>query len=186
MNTTVIEMEGSILAASIDNWTTNAINIAGISEDLQYLVQSYMKDWAFQIQRILANELDRYKGRGNTYVDENIQEIQKLYISEEQQKKEKGRIEDKEVILIKPYKVSELLLTGSTSFIDEEINNLLKHMKFIKSPTQTRLFWLPPHYQSLCFKGEQNPDLWKKVAMALVDNQHNIETSRNGYLIKMF
>jgi len=37
-------MEGSILAASIDNWTTNAINIAGISEDLQYLVQSYMKD----------------------------------------------------------------------------------------------------------------------------------------------
>ena len=43
-NTTVTEMEGSILAASIDNWMTNAMNIAGISEDLQYLVQSDMED----------------------------------------------------------------------------------------------------------------------------------------------
>jgi len=31
-----------------------------------------MEDQAFQIQRILADELDRYKGRGNTYVDKNI------------------------------------------------------------------------------------------------------------------
>ena len=43
-NTTVTEMGGSILAASIDNWMTNAMNIAGISEDLQYLVQSDMED----------------------------------------------------------------------------------------------------------------------------------------------
>ena len=80
-NITVTEMEGSILAASINNWTTNAMNIAGISEDLWYLVQSNMEDWAFQIQRMLADELDKYKERGNTYVDENIQEIQELYIS---------------------------------------------------------------------------------------------------------
>jgi len=33
-NTMVTEMEGSILAASNDNWTMNAMNIAGISEDL--------------------------------------------------------------------------------------------------------------------------------------------------------
>ena len=37
---------------------------------------------------MLANELDRYKGRGNFYMDENIQEIQELYMNEEQQKKE--------------------------------------------------------------------------------------------------
>ena len=30
---------------------------------------------------MLADELDKYKERGNTYVDENIQEIQELYIS---------------------------------------------------------------------------------------------------------
>ena len=62
---------------------TNATNIAGISEDLQYIVQSDMKDWAFQIQRMLANELDWYKGRDNSYVDNNIWEIQELYIDEE-------------------------------------------------------------------------------------------------------
>ena len=72
VNITVTEIEESILATSIDNWTMNAMNIAGISEDLQYLVQSNMKDQVFQIQRMLADELDRYKGKGNTYVNENI------------------------------------------------------------------------------------------------------------------
>ena len=165
---------------------TNATNIAGISEDLQYLVQSDIEDQTFQIQRMLADELDRYKGRGNTYVDKNIWEIQELYISEEQKKKEEGKIEDKEVILIKLYKVSESSSTRSTSFIDKEINNLLKHMKFVKSPTQKRLFQPLPHYKSLYSRGEQDPEFWKEVAMALVDNWHNTETLRNGYPIKMF
>ena len=91
-NMTVIEMEGSILSASINNQTTNAINISEILEDLQYLVQSDIEDQAFQIQRMLANELDGYKGKGNSYVDKNIQEIQELYMNEGQQKKEKERI----------------------------------------------------------------------------------------------
>jgi len=39
-NTTIMEMEGSILIASINNRIMNATNIAQISEDLQYLVQS--------------------------------------------------------------------------------------------------------------------------------------------------
>ena len=34
----------------------------------------------------------------------------------------------------------------SLSFIDEEIDNLLKYMKFIKSPTQTRIFQPSPYY----------------------------------------
>jgi len=58
-------------------------------------------------------------------------------------------MEDEEVILIKPYKVSESTSTKSLSFIDEEVNNLLKYMKFVKSPTQTRIFRSPPHYQVL-------------------------------------
>ena len=33
-----------------------------------------MKEQVFQVQRMLANELDRYKGRGNIYVDKNIKE----------------------------------------------------------------------------------------------------------------
>ena len=64
-----------------------------------------MDDRAFQIQRRLADELDRYKGKGNEYVEMNIQEIQELYMNKEIEK-EGGRVEDEEVILIKPYEVS--------------------------------------------------------------------------------
>ena len=34
VNTTVTEIEGSILMASINNWMTNAMNILEISENL--------------------------------------------------------------------------------------------------------------------------------------------------------
>ena len=140
VNTTIMEVEGPILTASRNNGATNATNIAQILEDLQYLVQSNMDEQAFQIQRMLADELDQYKGRGNSYVDDNIWEIQELYIDEEQQKKGKGKVEEEEVILIKSYEVSESSSTKSSSFINEEINNLIKYMKFVKSPTQTRIF----------------------------------------------
>ena len=89
---------------------------------------------------MLANKLDHYKGKENKYMDENVQEIQNLYIEEEVPNKEKERIEEEEVILIKPYEVSESILMKSSSFINEEIENLLKYMKFVKTPTQTRIF----------------------------------------------
>jgi len=105
-----------------------------------------MEDQVFQTQRILADELDVYKEKGSRYVNENIQEIQKLYVDKEQKKKDKGKVEDEEVILIKPYEVLELSSTKSSSFINKEIDNLLEYMKFIRSPTQTRIFQPPPHY----------------------------------------
>jgi len=171
VGTTVAEMEGTILMASIDNHTTNATNITQMAEDLRYLIQSNMDDRAFQVQRRLADELDQYKGKGNSYVDTNIREIQELYMDEEA-KREEGRIEDEEVILIKPYEVSSStsISTYSTSFIEDEIENLIKYMKFVKTPTQTRLFHPPAHYQSLKSRGEQDPEFWKEIAMALVDN----------------
>ena len=63
-----------------------------------------------------------------------------MYINKEQTQKDKGRVEDEEVILIKSYEVSKSTSTKSLSFIDEEVDNLLEYMKFIKSPTQTRIF----------------------------------------------
>ncbi len=74
-STTVMEIGGTILMASINNQTTNATNITQMAEDLRYLIQSNMDNRAFQIQRMLADELDRYKGKDNRYVEENIQEI---------------------------------------------------------------------------------------------------------------
>ena len=73
-------------------------------------------------------------------MDENVWKIQDIYIEEEVQDKKKGRVKEEEVILIKPYEVLESISTKSSSFIDEKINNLLKYMKFVKSPTQTRIF----------------------------------------------
>ena len=43
-----------------------------------------------------------------------------------------GVVEDEEVILIKPYKVSKFTsLTTTLSFIDNKVNNLMKYIKFI-------------------------------------------------------
>ena len=134
---------------------------------------------------MLVDELDQYKGKGNSYVEENIQETQDLYIREEN-REEKGGIEDKEVILVKPYEVSTKTLSSSTSFITDEIENLLKYMKFIRMPAQTRLFKPPPYYQSLRSRGEHDPIFWKEVAMAFLEKKYNTDMARNGYQIHMF
>ena len=104
---TVAKMEGVILMASINNCTTNATNITQMVEDLCYLIQSDMDDRAFQIQRRLADELNRYKGKGNSYVEANIQEIQELYMDEET-KREEGRVEYE--LTNKPLPSSNILL----------------------------------------------------------------------------
>ena len=129
-STTVAEIEGTILTASTNNRKINATNLTQIADNLQYLIQSNMDDQALEIQRMLADELDQYKGKENDYVKENIWEIQELYIKEEN-REEKGKVEDKEVILIKPYEVSMTTLSSSTSFITDEVKHLFKHMKFI-------------------------------------------------------
>ena len=146
-----------------------------------------MDERVFQIQRMLANKLDHCKKRGNIYMNNNIREIQELYIDEEM-KKEEEKVEDEEVILIKAYEVSTMtsLSSSQTSFIMDEVENLLKYMKFVQSPTQTRLFKPLPHYQSLKYRGEQDPVFWKEVAAALVDQKHNTDTARNKYQIPMF
>ena len=186
-NTMITEIEGSILEASINNWLINTTNIVEVSEDLRYLVQSDMESQIFQIQRMLANELDIYREKGNSYVDNNIWEIQDLY-KEEVGKKKEGRIKEEEVILIKPYKVSEstlILLSAQTSFIMDEVKNIFKYTKFIWAPTQTRIFRPPPHYQYLKSRGEQDPKFFKEVATALVNKKYNTKIARNSYQIAM-
>jgi len=59
-------------------------------------------------------------------VDDNIWKIQELYKNEEQMKKlNNGEVvENEEVILIKLYKVSRSTSSITSSFIDNEVNNL--------------------------------------------------------------
>ena len=183
--TTIAEMEGVILTASINNRTMNATDITQMAEDLRYLIQSDMDDRAFQIQRRLADELDQYKGKGNSYVKTNIQEIQELYMNEEI-KREGRRTEDNEVILIKPYEVSTATSSSRTSFIMDEVEHLFKHMKFVRTSSQTRLFKPPPYYQALRSREEQDPIFWNKVATTFLDKKHNTDMARNKYQIHMF
>ena len=103
---------------------------------------------------MLADELDRYEGKGNEYVDSNIKEIQELYM-EEEKREDKVTIENKEVILVWPYEVSSTTTPSSkTSFITDKVKNLTKYMKFVKTLSQTRIFRPPPYYQSLRSRGE--------------------------------
>ena len=96
-------------------------------------------------------------------------------------------VEDEEVILVKLYEVSMTTsLSSSTSFITDEVENLLKHMKFAQTPSQTRVFKPPPHYQSLTSRGEQDLTFWKEVATAFLEKKHNTDIARNGYQIHMF
>jgi len=170
-NTILTEIEGTVLATSINNRVINATNIMQISEDLWYLVQSDMDNRAFQVQRMLANKLDYYKGKGNDYMNSNIKEIQELYM-EEEKKEEKGTIENKEVILVCPYEVLSTTTSSSrTSFITDEIENLVKYMKFVKTLSQTRIFQLLPYYQSLKSREEQDPAFWKEIAMAFLNRK---------------
>ena len=81
-NITITKMEGTILKASNNHWTMNVTNI---SKDLWSLVQSNMENKVYQIQRMLADELDSCKERGNKYMDNNINKIQELYKEEEKQ-----------------------------------------------------------------------------------------------------
>ena len=137
---------------------------------------------------MLVDELDTYKERGNQYMNDNIKEIQELYKVEEHKPENQGVVEKDEVILIKLYKVlesSSMIMTKS-SFISDKVKNLLKYIKFIQLPTQTRLFKLLPYYQALQSRGEQDPDFWKEVVLTLVDNKHNTEILRNGYSINMY
>jgi len=131
-DTTITEIEKTILKASINNRIMNTTNILRISEDLQNLIQCDMENWIYQIQRMLADELDTYKGKGNKYVEDNIKEIQELY-KEKEDKRNQGAIEENKVILIKLYEVSSLssATTTKSSFINDEVKNLMKYMKFV-------------------------------------------------------
>ena len=54
-----------------------------------------MENQTYQIQRMLANELDAYKRKSNKYVDDNIEEIQELYRDEEYRKKSRNQEESR-------------------------------------------------------------------------------------------
>jgi len=56
-----------------------AEDIFNISEDLQNIIQSDIENQAYYIQKLLADELDNCKGKGNKYAEKHIKKIQDAY-----------------------------------------------------------------------------------------------------------
>ena len=68
----------------------------------------------------------------------------------DQDSKGKQQIQDEEVLLYKPYQVDlPRPKTSEPIFIQDEIDNLEKYMKYMQTPIITILFYPPPHYKSL-------------------------------------
>ena len=82
-NVQIAETESTILQASNNFQTQTAGDIFSISEDLQNIVQSDMENQAYHIQKLLADELDNCRGKGNNYVEGHITEIQDAYKQED-------------------------------------------------------------------------------------------------------
>ena len=57
-------------------------NIFSISEELWSIIQEDIETQAYHTQTLLANELDKCKGKGNAYANSHIKEIQDVYWNE--------------------------------------------------------------------------------------------------------
>ena len=64
--------------------------------------------------------------------------------------KGKQLVQDEEVFLYKPYNISpQKQKTLELKFIQDEVDNLDKYMKYLQASITTTLFYSPPHYKSI-------------------------------------
>jgi len=74
-NIQIVEIKSTILQVSNNYRIYTTRDIFSITEDLWNIVQSNIEDQAYHIQKLLANELDSCKEKGNNYAKEYIKEI---------------------------------------------------------------------------------------------------------------
>ena len=104
----------------------------------------------------------------------------------------KPSIQDKEqiqeeVLLYKPYNVNSLRpKTSKPTFIQDEINDLKKYIKFMQAPIKTVPFYPPSHYKSIQPQGEQDEQYWNKIAIKFLKRKHNVDIIRKRFPIKMY
>ena len=84
VNIQLAEIKTTALQASNNYRIQTVRDIFSILQDSQNIIQSNMENQVHHIQMLLADELDNCKGKGNTYADEHIKEIQNIYKQENQ------------------------------------------------------------------------------------------------------
>ena len=115
-----------------------------------------MENQVYHVQTLLANKLDRCKGKENAYAKEYIKEIQDTYKQENQKvkqlmivdkgKQQENQVQDKKVLLYKLYNISlksSKPKTPELTFIQNEIKDLDKYIKYMQ------LLQLSPYVHSM-------------------------------------
>ena len=98
-----------------------------------------MENQAYYIQKLLVDELDNCKEQGSKYTEGYIREIQDTYKQDNQKMKKliennKRQAQEEEIFLYKPYDIaSSRPKTPKSTFIQDEIDNLQKYIKYIQS-----------------------------------------------------
>ena len=101
--------------------------------------------------------------------------------------KGKQRVEEEKVFLYKPYDVNKPRpKIPEPHFIQDEINNLDKYMKYMQSSTKTMPFYPLLYYKSLQPQGEQDEQYWNKITVEFLKQKHNADMIRKGLLTKMY
>ena len=89
--------------------------------------------------------------------------------------------------MFKLYNVdSPRLKTPEPIFIQDEINNLEKYMKYMQASIKMIPFYPPSQYKFLWPQGEQDKQYWNKIVVEFLKKKHNMDTMREEFLIEMY
>ena len=132
-----------VLQASDTYRTQTAGDIFSISKDLWNKIQGDMENQVYHIQSLLANGLNRCKGKGNSYIKNHIKKIKNVYKNEqwdieqliivEKEKQKEDQIQE-DVFLYEPYDISSKSSKSKMlepTFVQDKINNLDKYIKYM-------------------------------------------------------
>ena len=105
----------------------------------------------------------------------------------DQDMKGKQQVQNKKVLLYKPYQVNSLRYKmPELIFIQEEIDNLEKYMKYMQVPVMTTLFYPLLYYKLLQPQGEYDKQYQKEISIVFPKKKHNTDTTRKGFPIEIY
>ena len=106
---------------------------------------------------LLVDKLDSCKGKRNKYAKEHIKKIQNAYKQEDLViktaqiiNKGKQQVQNEEILFYKPYNVDKpRSKTPEPTFIQDNIENLEKYMKYMQLLVKTMPFYPLSYYKSI-------------------------------------